>query len=82
LYIWKDSLKGPKDSFGGCLWQNPQPLDPYFREIISSINPDIIGVQEITSQAGVDGFNNIVLLKNYYKDTFIICDDAGNSLID
>ena len=32
--------------------------NPNFRKIISSVNPDIIAVQEIASQAGVDGFNN------------------------
>jgi hypothetical protein len=32
--------------------------NPYFREVISSINPDIIAVQEMKSQAGVDGFKN------------------------
>jgi len=37
----------------------------YFREIISSVNPDIIVVQEMTSQASVDGFKNSVLLNNY-----------------
>jgi endonuclease/exonuclease/phosphatase family metal-dependent hydrolase len=30
--------------------------NPYFREIISSVNPDIIAVQEMTFQAGVDGY--------------------------
>jgi endonuclease/exonuclease/phosphatase family metal-dependent hydrolase len=32
--------------------------NPYFREIISSVDLDIIAVQEMTSQAGVDGFKN------------------------
>lgn len=40
--------------------------NPYFMEIISSINLDIIAVQEMTSRAGVDGFKNNVL-KNIYS---------------
>jgi endonuclease/exonuclease/phosphatase family metal-dependent hydrolase len=35
--------------------------NPYFRKILSTINPDVLVVQEITSQSGVDGFLNNVL---------------------
>lgn len=35
--------------------------NPYYRTIFQSIKPDIIAVQEIQSQAGVDGFLNNVL---------------------
>ena len=35
--------------------------DPYFRVILSAMNPDVIVVQEMQSQAGVDEFLNNVL---------------------
>jgi len=40
--------------------------NPYFRIVITSLNPDILVVQEITSQQGVNGFLNNVL---NYEDT-------------
>ena len=36
----------------------------YYREKISSVNPNIIAVQEMRSQAGVDGYKNNVLYKD------------------
>ena len=35
--------------------------NPYYRTTISSLNPDILVVQEITSQSGVTGFLNNVM---------------------
>ena len=35
--------------------------NPYLRTTIAAVNPDIFVVQEITSQAGVDGVLNNVL---------------------
>ena len=39
--------------------------NPYFRTTIASVLPDILVCEEMTSQAGVDGFLNNVLLPNY-----------------
>jgi endonuclease/exonuclease/phosphatase family metal-dependent hydrolase len=55
--------------------------NPYLREKISSINPDIILVQEMIAQAGVDGFKNIVLLNNYSAGTFLNDYDTENAII-
>ncbi|HEY5536099.1 MAG TPA: T9SS type A sorting domain-containing protein [Ignavibacteria bacterium] len=41
---------------------------PYYRTVISSINPDILVVQEMASQAGVNGFLNGVM--NYYGNFY------------
>jgi endonuclease/exonuclease/phosphatase family metal-dependent hydrolase len=42
--------------------------NPYFRTVVSSINPDVLVVQEMTSQAGVNGFLNGVM--NYYGNYY------------
>ncbi len=42
--------------------------NPYFRTVISSMNPDILVVQEVTSQAGMIGFLNGVM--NYYGNFY------------
>lgn len=39
--------------------------NPYFRTIVSAVLPDILVCQEVTSQAGVNGFLNNVLLPYY-----------------
>jgi endonuclease/exonuclease/phosphatase family metal-dependent hydrolase len=35
---------------------DPTTRNPYFRTVLSSVNPDIIVLQEMTSQGGVNGF--------------------------
>jgi len=52
----------------------------YFRTVISSVNPDIIVVQEIQSQQGVDGFKSNVLLNQYEAGTFINGPDTDNAI--
>ncbi len=42
--------------------------NPYFRTIISSMNPDVLIVQEMSSQEGVDGFLDDIM--NSYGETF------------
>jgi endonuclease/exonuclease/phosphatase family metal-dependent hydrolase len=57
--------------------------NPYFRTVISSINPDILVVQEITSQAGVNGFLNGVMNYNgnvYSTGLFIDGPDSDNGI--
>jgi hypothetical protein len=39
-------------------------------EIISSVHQDIIAVQQMTSQAGVDGFKDSVKLNHYLISIF------------
>jgi len=48
--------------------------NPYFRTIIKNVRPDVLVVQEMTSQSGVDGFLNNVLnsvSSGYAAGTFI-----------
>ena len=52
--------------------------NPNFRKIISSVNPDIIAVQEITSQAVIDGFRYNLLCNNYSAGTLSDCYWVGN----
>lgn len=57
--------------------------NPHFRTVISAVNPDILVVQEITSQTGVNGFLNNVLnsaLSGYAVGTFIDGPDSDNSV--
>jgi exonuclease III len=57
--------------------------NPYFRTILSATQPDILVVQEITSQAGVNGFlNNILHPVNsgYAAGTFINGPDTDNAI--
>ena len=54
--------------------------NPYFRTVISDVNPDIIVVQEILSQDGVNEFLNQVLnysSSNYSAGTFMNGPDTG-----
>lgn len=54
--------------------------NPYFITVISSVNPDIIVVQEIQSQQGVDGFKSNVLLNQYESGIFINGPDTDNAV--
>jgi endonuclease/exonuclease/phosphatase family metal-dependent hydrolase len=56
--------------------------NPYFRTTLSYVNPDILVVQEITSQAGVNGFVNNVLnsYSSYKAGTFIDGYDTDNAI--
>jgi len=57
--------------------------NPYFRTIFSSIQPDILVCQEMTSQTGVNGFLTRVLNRvssGYAAGTFINGFDSDNAL--
>lgn len=57
--------------------------NPYFRTTFSSIQPDILVVQEVTSLAGVNGFLNNVLNKvstGYSAGAFINGPDTDNAI--
>lgn len=57
--------------------------NPYFRTIFSNIQPDIIVVQEMMSQQGVNAFLNKILLPNnpnYQAGTFIDGFDSDNAI--
>lgn len=57
--------------------------NPYFRTTIESVVPDILVVQEITSQAGVNGFlNNVlnVVSSGYAAGSFIDGPDTDNAI--
>lgn len=57
--------------------------NPLFRTTISSMNPDILVVQEITSQAGVNGFLSYVMNYGgnvYSAGTFIDGPDTDNAI--
>ncbi len=57
--------------------------NPYFRTVIANTEPDILVVQEILSQAGVNGFLNNVLnvaSSGYAAGTFIDGPDTDNAL--
>ncbi len=57
--------------------------NPFFRTVISATNPDILVVQEMISQAGVNGFLNNILnsaLSGYAAGTFIDGPDTDNAL--
>jgi endonuclease/exonuclease/phosphatase family metal-dependent hydrolase len=57
--------------------------NPYYRTIFSAIQPDILVVQEMSSQAGVDGFLNNVLnisSSGYSAGLFINGPDTDNAV--
>lgn len=57
--------------------------NPYFRTVIESTLPDVLVVQEILSQAGVNGFLNNVLnvaSSGYSAGTFIDGPDTDNAI--
>lgn len=57
--------------------------NPYFRTIFANIQPDIIVVQEMISQQGVNAFLNKILLpnnSNYQAGTFIDGFDTDNAI--
>jgi len=57
--------------------------NPYFRTVIANTVPDVLVVQEILSQAGVDGFLNNVLniaSSGYTAGTFINGYDTDNAI--
>lgn len=57
--------------------------NPYFRTVIASVNPDILVAQEMTSQAGVNGFLNNVMnsvLSGYAAGIFLDGPDTDNAI--
>ena len=57
--------------------------NPYFRTTIASVVPDVLVVQEMTSQAGVNGFLNNVLnivSSGYAAGTFIDGPDTDSEI--
>lgn len=57
--------------------------NPYFRTVISDINPDILVVQEMISQAGMNGFLNNIMNsfgENYSAGVFIDGPDTDNGV--
>lgn len=57
--------------------------NPYFRTIFANLQPDILVVQEITSQQGVNAFLNKILLPNnpnYQAGTYINGFDTDNAI--
>ena len=57
--------------------------NPYFRQVVAAMNPDILVVEEITSQAGVNGFLSNVMNaqgNNYSAGTFINGFDSDNAI--
>ncbi len=57
--------------------------NPYYRTIFSSIQPDVLVVQEMQSQTGVNGFLSNVLnhvALNYSAGTFIDGTDTDNAI--
>jgi len=57
--------------------------NPYFRTTISSVLPDVLVVQEMTSQAGVNGFLSNVLnivASGYAAGSFIDGPDTDNAI--
>lgn len=57
--------------------------NPYFRTIFANIQPDIIVVQEMISEQGVNAFLNKILLpnnSNYQAGTFIDGFDTDNAI--
>ena len=57
--------------------------NPYFRTVIENVQPDVLVVQEILSQAGVDEFLNNVLnvaSSGYAAGTFINGYDTDNAI--
>ena len=57
--------------------------NPYFRTVINSLNPDILVVQEITSQSGINGYLNNVMnvgRNDYDAGTFIDGPDTDNGI--
>ena len=57
--------------------------NPYFATVISNANPDILVMQEMTSQAGVNGFLTNILTpinSNYSAGTFLDGPDTDNAI--
>lgn len=57
--------------------------NPYFRTVISSLNPDILVVQEMTSQAGINAYLNNVMnvgRNDFEAGTFINGPDTDNGI--
>lgn len=57
--------------------------NPYFSTVISNANPDILVMQEMTSQAGVNAFLTNVLIpinSNYTAGTFLDGPDTDNAI--
>ncbi|MEJ2103323.1 MAG: T9SS type A sorting domain-containing protein [Ignavibacteriaceae bacterium] len=54
--------------------------DQYYKKVIDEINPDIVVVQEITSQTGVNIFTSDVLGTSFAAGTFINGPDTDNAI--
>jgi len=57
--------------------------NPYFSSVISNANPDILVMQEMTSQTGVNGFLTNVLIpinSSYTAGTFLDGPDTDNAI--
>lgn len=57
--------------------------NPYFSTVVSNVNPDILVMQEMTSQTGVNGFLTNVLAPidaNYTAGTFLDGPDTDNAI--
>ena len=60
--------------------ENYNIRDQYYKKVINEINPDIIVVQEITSQTGVNTFASDVLGTSFKAGTFINGPDTDNAI--
>ncbi len=57
--------------------------NPYFRTVVSAVNPDILVVQEMISQSGMDGFLTNIMNsfgENYSAGIFINGPDTDNGV--
>jgi endonuclease/exonuclease/phosphatase family metal-dependent hydrolase len=63
---------------------NDTSRNSYFRTVIAAVNPDILAVQEMTSQTGMDNFLNNVMnaagVGTYAAGTFVDGNDTDNGV--
>ncbi|PCH98276.1 MAG: hypothetical protein COB85_01820 [Bacteroidetes bacterium] len=59
---------------------NSSSRSPYFKTIIDSLNPDILVVQEVIYQTGVDLFYSTVLNSSYTAGQFVTGFDTQNAI--
>ena len=72
------------DIDGGTITTDTTLRNPFFRTIISSVNPDILVIQELLSQTGLNGFLSHVMNANgvlYSAGTFINGFDTDNGIV-
>ena len=72
------------DLDGGSITADTSLRNPSFRTIISSIDPDILVIQELLSQTGLNGFLSHVMNANgsvYSAGTFINGFDTDNGIV-